>query len=109
MSMTLCVVLLFNLSGVRIGIAEDVACKLDDHHLHTQADAEGGQVVFAAILSGNKFAFGTALSETGANHITGHAFEHFAHVFARDVLRIDKVAAYFSVIVDTGLLECLDD
>ena len=97
------------LGGVRIGIAEDVACKLDDHHLHTQADTESGQVVFAAILSGNEFAFGTALSETGANHVAGHAFEHFAHVFARDVLRVDKVAAYFSVIVDTGLLECLDD
>ena len=95
--------------GVRIFVAQDVARKFDHHHLHTQADTEGRQVVLAAILRGDEFPLRAALSESRANHVAGHAFEHFAHVLARDVFRIDEVAAHLSVIVDPRLLQRLDD
>ena len=37
--------------------------EFDNHHLHTQADTEGRQVVFAAVLCSNDFAFDTTLAK----------------------------------------------
>lgn len=52
------------LGGVGIGKAADVPCELDAGDLHTEADAEIGNVFFASILGGIDFALDAAISKS---------------------------------------------
>ena len=55
---------------VGIIIAQDVTCKLDYHHLHTQTNAECGNIVRTSIVGSNDFPFDTALPEPWTDHNT---------------------------------------
>ena len=60
-----------HLAAVGIGLAQYVASKLNDHHLHTQANAKSRDVMSAGVLRSDDFAFDATLSETGANDDAG--------------------------------------
>src|SRR5689334_16164749 len=55
------------LGGVRLGQTADVACELDHHGLHAQADAEIGNLEFARVADGLQHAFDAAASESARN------------------------------------------
>ena len=95
--------------GVGISISQHIAGELYHHHLHTEADTESRQVLFAAIASGNKFSFRATLSESRTNHIACHSLKHLSHILIGDVLRVDEMATHLAVIVNTSLLKCLND
>ena len=98
-----------HLCAVGIGVAERVAGKFDDHHLHAEADAEGGDVVGAGVLDGGDFAFGASLSETGADDGSCHAAEFFFHVIGGDVFAAHEVGFHLHAAVDAGEVEAFAD
>ena len=95
--------------AVGIGKSEDVAGKFDDHHLHAEADAEGGDVVGAGVLNGCDFAFDASPAETGADDGSCHAFELGCHVFGRDVFAVDEVEFHLHIAVDASQVEAFAD
>ena len=58
---------------IRIFVAEDVTGKLDDHHLHTQTNAEGGDVVSTSVFRSYNFSFYATLSEARTDNKPRHA------------------------------------
>ena len=82
------IVLCLTIEFGRISIfkSEDIASEFDHHHLHTQANTEGGKVVLTAIASSNELSFSTTLSKAWANDIACHAFKHFGYIISGDVL-----------------------
>ena len=61
-----------HLAGVGIFVAQHVAGKFDDHHLHAEAHTEGREVVDARILHSDDFPFDAALSKAGADQNACH-------------------------------------
>ena len=90
--------------GVHLGtigvlVAQHVAGKLDDHHLHAETDAEGGNVVRAAVLGGDDLALDAALSEAGADDDARHALYFGGNVLRRQVLTVDEVNLRLYIII----------
>ena len=84
---------------VGVGIAQDVACKLNHHHLHAETDAEGGFIVLTAIASGQNFTLCSTLSEARADDDALHGIELFGDVVFVEFLAVDEVRFHFVVIV----------
>ena len=98
-----------HLAAVGVGIAENVAGKLDDHHLHAEADTEGGQVVGAAILGGEDFALSATLAKAGTDDEAGHAAELVGDVVGGEVLAVDEVGLHLAVVVSAGVGKTFKD
>ncbi len=56
--------------GIGIGIAQHIAGKFNNHALHTQTNAKGGDIVFAGIFQCRQLAIDTPLSESRSNDNT---------------------------------------
>ena len=69
-----------HLTAVGILVAQHVAGKFDDHHLHTQTDAEGGNIMSAGVFGGNDFSFNTAQAEPWANHDALQAIQLLGYI-----------------------------
>ena len=95
--------LLVHLAAVGVGIAQHVAGKLDNHHLHTQTDTKGGDVMGAGIVSGNQLALNATLAEAGTNHDTVLAFQQVGHVVFRNLFGVDVVDVYLVVVIGASL------
>ena len=95
--------LLVHLAAVGVGIAQHVAGKLDNHHLHTQTDTKGGDVMGAGIVSGNQLALNATLAEAGTNHDTVLVFQQVGHVVFRNLLGVDVVDVYLVVVIGASL------
>ena len=67
--------LLVHLAAVRIWHSQDVTGKFDDHHLHAQANAETGDVVFTGILGSKDFPFNATGAKARTNHQTVLLFD----------------------------------
>ncbi len=70
-------------SGMGFFEAQNVACELDDHHLHSEAKSEIRDILFAAILRGQYFPFPAPLAESARDEISIAAADGF---FNRAVL-----------------------
>ena len=101
--------LLVHLTAVGVGIAQDVAGKLDDHHLHAETDAEGGYVVRAGIVGSDNLSLDATLSESGTDHDAVLPLEHLFDVLFRYLLRVDESEHRLVVVVRAGLRETLAD
>ena len=98
-----------HLAAIGIGQAENVARKLDDHHLHAQTDAEAGHIVGAGILGGQNLALRAALSEARADDEAVHRLEFLFKVFAGEKLGVDERYLHLAVVVGGGVREALVD
>ena len=53
-------------SAVGILVAQDIAGKLDDHHLHTETDAEGRNIVRTGVFRSDNLAFDATLTKASS-------------------------------------------
>ena len=97
------------LGAVGIGEAQDITCKLDDHALHAQADAEGGHVVLTAPPEGDEFALDAALPESRCHHDAVVAAQQLLDVAVVDVFAVDIVEFEATVVVGAGVQQALVD
>jgi len=67
-------------SGVGFDEAQDVSGKFDDHALHTQTNAKGGQIVFPAIFQCSKLPFNATIAKAGGDDKAVHALEFGGYV-----------------------------
>ena len=98
-----------HLTAVGILIAQYVAGELDHHHLHTQADAEGGDVMGTCIFCSDDLAFNTSGSKTRAHHHACHPTELGSHILTGDMLAVDEVDIRLHIIIDTSEVQTLTD
>ena len=68
------------LSGVCVLIAENVARVFDDRRLHTEANAEVGNIVFTGVFCRKDFALYAAVSEAAGDEYSVHVAEEFFYV-----------------------------
>ena len=61
-----------HLAAVGILIAQYITCKLNDHHLHAEADAKGREVMCTSIFGSNYFTLSTALPEARTDDDARH-------------------------------------
>ena len=94
-----------HLRRVGFGEAEDVAGELDDHTLHSEADAEGGDVVLAAPFQGRVLSLDAALAETGGYDDAVEVAELGVDVFGCDALGVDILQVKDVVGICGGLEE----
>lgn len=107
--MTLCRCLLVHFAAVGVVVAQYVACELNHHHLHAEADAERGNVVRTCIFGGYDFSFDATLSESGANHYACHALQAFLYILFGEFLTVHEMSLDLVVIVSTGMCKRLQN
>ena len=95
--------LLVHLPAVGVGIAKDVASKFYHHHLHTQADAEGGDIVCAGVVGRHYLPFDATLSEARTDNDTIYPLELILNDLLGDTLGIDELEDRFYVVVSACL------
>ena len=98
-----------NLGAVGIGETQDVACKLDDHALHTQADAEGGHIVLTTPPEGDILALDATLSESRSDDDTVMTSQQLLDVAVVDMFAVDIVQLEATIVVSTGVQQALVD
>ena len=72
--------LLIHLARVGILVAQHVAGELDHHHLHTQADAEGRDVVGAGVVGSDDLALDASLAESRTDDYAILTLQLLSHV-----------------------------
>ena len=100
---------LVELAGVGVGEAADGACKLDDRDLHTQADAEIGDIVRAGIVRGRDLALNAAVAEAAGHENAVAAAEHFLYIIARDRLAVNPLNVHARAVDIAGVAQRLGD
>ena len=98
-----------HLTTVRVLIAQHVTGKFDDHHLHTQTDAEGGDILGTGVFRSDDLAFYATLAEARADDHALQALEFLRHVLAGDLLAVHKVQLGLHIVVDTCQVQTLAD
>lgn len=79
-----------HLTAVRIGIAQYVSRKLYHHHLHAQADTEGGDVVLTTIACCAYLTLDTTLSKARADKYAGAVLQEFGSIAVGELLAVHE-------------------
>ena len=95
--------LLVHFAAVGIGITQHVAGEFDHHHLHTQTDTEGRDIVCTGVFCSDDLAFDTSLAESRTDNHTRHALESLGNVFLGQLLTVYIVSLYLIVIIGSGM------
>ena len=95
--------LLVHLAAVGIGVAQDVTGKLDDNHLHAEADAEGRDVVCAGVVGSHNLTLNASLSEARADDHAVLSCQLLCHVVVGEMLRVDERDVHLMVVVGAGM------
>ena len=98
-----------HLGAVGIGQSQHIACELNDHALHTQADAEGGHIVLAAPLEGDKFALDASLPKAWSDDDAVMSGQELLDIGVGDVLAVDIVEFEAAVMVGACVQQALVD
>ena len=98
-----------HLAAVGIGIAQYVARKLYDHHLHAQTDAEGGNIVGATILGSNDFALYATLAEAWTDDYARHSREQLSDIALVNQFAIDEMRLHLAVVVGASMSKTLQN
>ena len=98
-----------HLGAVGVSQTQHVAGELDDHALHTQANAERGHIVLAAPTQGDKLALNASLPKSWSDHNAIVVGEQFIDVAVVDVLTVDVVQLEAAVMIGTGMQQTLVD
>jgi len=85
--------------AVRVFEIRDIACVLDDDHLHAERYAEEGNALLAGILDGGDFSFGTSTSESAGNQNCINIGKEGCSAVAFHVFGIDKAKMDFAAVV----------
>ena len=101
--------LLVHLTAIGILVTQHVAGKLYHHHLHTQTDTEGGDVMGAGVFGSNNLALYTTLTEAGANNDTLQALQLLGYILLCNLLAVHKVQLGLHIVVDTSQIQALAD
>lgn len=94
---------LVHFKAVGIGITQNVPCKFNNHHLHSQANAKSRNVVLTAVLRSLYFAFNAPLSESRTYNNAVNVFEIFFRSALFYFLAVDEYCLYFVVVICAGL------
>ena len=98
-----------HLTTVGILITQHVSGKLNDHHLHAQADTEGGDIMCPGIFGCDNLTFNTPCAEARADHNAVHAAELFGYILLGEMLTVDEVRLHLSVIIGAGMCQTLQN
>ena len=98
-----------HLAAVGIGETQDVPGELDDHHLHSQTNAETRDVVRTRILRSQDLPGNPPLTESRTDYDSGHPGQQLCHVLLRDTLAAYKVDPHLHAIIDTGKGQAFPD
>ena len=80
-----------HLGAVGLIPSEDIACELDDRHLHTEADADEGDIVLAGVAGGDNLALRAAVAEARGYDDAMEIAELLGDILVRDILGVDKL------------------
>ena len=89
--------------AVGIFVAQYITGIFNNHHLHTETDAEGGNVVCAGVPGSHDFAFNASLAESRADDNAVLALEHFCHVVVGELFGVDEGEHCLVVVVGASL------
>ena len=93
------------LAGVGVGVAKNMAGKLHDHDLHTEADAEVGNIILAGVLCGLYHAFDAAVAEAAGDDDAVHVRKGFlAGCLVGQVLALDPLDLHLTVVLEAGVV-----
>ena len=98
-----------HLAAVGILVAQHIPCKLNDHHLHAQADAEGWDVVCASIFGSNDLSLNAPLPEPRTDQHSCHAVQQCGGIACRQLLAVDEMNLGLHVVVDASQVQTLAD
>ena len=88
-----------------IAPAQDVAGKLDDHALHTEADTQRGDAVLAGIAQGDELPIDTAGAEARSYDDAIDTTQQFGYILLRDLLAVYGDEAELAATVGSRLQE----
>ena len=77
---------LVHLTAVGVFHTEDIARELNNHHLHSETDAEGRYVVGSGIFCGSYLSFYSTLSETWTYQYSIHALYALRYILPCEIL-----------------------
>ena len=95
------------LRGGGVRVAQDVAGKFDDRHLHTQADAEIRHAVFPGVPGGHGHALDAPVAEAAGHQHAGHAPQNLFDVLLRHGLGVHPQDIHHGVVGGAGVVQGL--
>ena len=98
-----------HLGRIRIGVSEYVAGEFDYAALHSKADPEERDFLFAGVTHRFDFAFDAAVPETGRYQNAAHAFQLRGDVLFGDLFRIYVLQFHLRMVCGPGVYERFDD
>ena len=101
--------LLVHLTAIGILVTQHVAGKLNDHHLHTQADTKGRYIIVASVFCCDNLTLYTTLTKAGTNHNTLQTAQLLGYVLLGNLLAVHEVQFSFHIIVDASQVQALAD
>ena len=95
------------LPGVGIRKAGNIAREFDHRGLHSEADAEIGQILLPRVFRGADHPLYASRTKTARNDNAVHIVQQLIGVVVVDLLRIDPLDLHLGIAVDSGVLERL--
>ena len=97
------------LDAVRFFQAQHIAGEFHDGKLHTEAQTQVGDLIFAGIADGAEHSVNTAAAEAAGHQHAGHALEDLCNVFRRHGFGVHPTNANVRAVRNACVLECFDD
>ena len=93
--------------GIGVLIPQDMAGKLNDRHLHPQADAEIGDAVLPGIANGAEHALDAPVAEAAGHQNAGAARQPLRRVAVGQALGVDPIDVHDGVVGGAGVVQRL--
>ena len=98
-----------HLTTVSILKSQHVTSKLNNHHLHTQTDSKGWNIMDPTVFRSDNFTVNASLSKARTDHDACHAMKLLFDILMRQILAIDEVEFYFHIVIDTCEVQTFPD
>lgn len=97
------------LAARRVLDSEYVACVFDDGDLHTEANSEIGDFVFARVLASANHTLDASRAEAARDYDSVRVFEFFCDVFVRESFAVNPFEVYARLVRAACVLDCFDE
>ena len=98
-----------HLATVSILKSQHVTSKFNNHHLHTQTDSKGWNIMDSTVFSSDNLAVDASLSKARTDHDACHTMKLLCDIFVCQILAVDEVEFYFYIVVDTCKVQTFPD
>ena len=98
-----------HLATVSIFKSQHMTRKLNNHHLHTQTDSKGWNIMNPTVFRSDNLAVDASLTKARTDHDACHVMKFLCDILIRQILAVDEVEFYFHIVINTCEVQTFPD